>query len=77
MVFCYQNCSDLYCEKKLFLWLRKIFDITITIYLNSDRSEQYLKLIFFNLQGAYHIELVQTKWLWGVEGSIILLNYGA
>ena len=25
---------------------------------------------------VYHIELVQTKWLWGVEGSIILLNYG-
>ena len=26
---------------------------------------------------VYHIELVVTKWLWGVEGSIILLNYGA
>ena len=27
--------------------------------------------------GVYHIALVQTKWLCGVEGSIILLNYGA
>jgi hypothetical protein len=35
----------------------------------------YLKLK--NIYRVYHIELVQTKWLWGVEGSIILLNYGA
>ena len=26
---------------------------------------------------VYHIEMVVTKWLWGVEESIILLNYGA
>ena len=26
---------------------------------------------------VYHIEMDETKWLWGVEGSIILLNYGA
>ena len=25
---------------------------------------------------VYHIEMDETKWLWGVEGSIILLNYG-
>jgi hypothetical protein len=26
---------------------------------------------------VYHIELDETKWLGGVEESIILLNYGA
>ena len=26
---------------------------------------------------VYHIEMDETKWLWGVEGEIILLNYGA
>ena len=26
---------------------------------------------------VYHIEMDETKWLWGVEGSIILLNYGS
>ena len=26
---------------------------------------------------VYHIEMDETKWLWGVEGSIILLNHGA
>ena len=34
-----------YCEKKLFAWSRKIFkifEITRTIYLNSERSEQFL-----------------------------------
>ena len=27
MVFCFQNCSDLQCEKKMFKWLRKTFEI--------------------------------------------------
>ena len=26
---------------------------------------------------VYHIEMVETKWLWGLEESIILLNYDA
>ena len=26
---------------------------------------------------VYHIEIEETKWLGGVERSIILLNYGA
>ena len=26
---------------------------------------------------VYHIEMDETKWLWGIERSIILLNYGA
>ena len=26
---------------------------------------------------VYHIEMDKTKWLWGIERSIILLNYGA
>ena len=31
-----------YCEKKLFLWSRKTFEITRTIYSNSEKSEQFL-----------------------------------
>ena len=61
MVFCYQNCSDLLWEKivlvieKNFRSLRlkaenKIFEITWTIYSNSEMSEQYLVTeCFFNL----------------------------
>ena len=29
-----------------------------------------------SLYRVYHIEMDETKWLWGVEGPIILLNYG-
>ena len=48
MVFCYQNCSDLLWEKTFEIrsWrprIRKIFEITRTIYSNSERSEQVLK----------------------------------
>ena len=56
MVFCYQNCSDLLWEKncssdreKLFEirgWrprICKFFEITRTIYSNSERSEQFLE----------------------------------
>ena len=55
IVFCYQNCSDLLWEKIVLEWLRKtfdiwgwsprifnIFEITRTIYSNSERSEQFL-----------------------------------
>ena len=38
MVFCYQNCSDLLWEK-IVLVIEKIFEITRTIYSNSERSE--------------------------------------
>ena len=31
-----------YCEKKLFEWSRNNFEITRTIYSNSERSEQFL-----------------------------------
>ena len=53
-IFCYQNCSDLLWEKialvikKTFeIWgwrwrIFKIFEITRTIYSNSERSEQFL-----------------------------------
>ena len=56
MVFCYQNCSDLlWLKKKIEIrdWrprIRKIFEITRTIYSNSERSEQFLVTeCFFNL----------------------------
>ena len=62
MVFCYQNCSDLLWEKIVLLikknfWNSRlkaenlqIFEITRTIYSNSDRSEQFLvTTCFFNL----------------------------
>ena len=64
MVFCYQNCSDLSTVRKncssdreknfeiLGLQPRicKIFEITRTIYLNSERSEQFSGTeYFFNL----------------------------
>ena len=52
-----------YCEKKLFYWSRKtfeiwgrrprvwnLFEITRTIYSNSGSSEQFLTLIFFSHQ---------------------------
>ena len=47
MVFCYQNCSDLLWEKivlviKKNFWNCKIFEITRTIYSNSESSEQFL-----------------------------------
>ena len=32
---------------------------------------------FIQIYRVYHIEMVVTKWLWGVEESIILLNHGA
>ena len=48
LVFCYQNCSDLLWEK----WRPRIFknfEITRTIYSNSERSEQFLVAeCFFN-----------------------------
>ena len=62
MAFCYQNCSDLLWEKNVLViaktfeirgwWLRicKIFEITRTIYSNSEGSEQFLVTeCFFNL----------------------------
>ena len=49
MVFCYQNCSDLLWEK-IVLVIEKNFEITWTIYSNSERSEQFLVTEwFFNL----------------------------
>ena len=45
MVFCYQNCSDLLWEKNV-LVIKKIFckhyEITRTIYSNSEMPEQFL-----------------------------------
>ena len=62
MVFCYQNCSDLLWEKKVLVieknfeirgWRPRIyknFEITRTIYSNSERLEQFLVTeCFFNL----------------------------
>ena len=55
MVFCYQTCSDLLWEKIVLVieknfWnsrlkarIFKFFEITRTIYLNSERSAQFLK----------------------------------
>ena len=49
MVFCYQNCSDLLWEKIVPV-IEKIFEITRTIYSNSERSEQlFVTECFFNL----------------------------
>ena len=62
IVFCYQNCSDLLREKIVLVieknfWNSRlkaenlqIFEITRTIYSNSERSEQFLVTeCFFNL----------------------------
>ena len=62
MVFCCQNCSDLLWEKIVLViqktfeiqgWrprICKMFEITRTIYSNSERSEQFLVTeCFFNL----------------------------
>ena len=63
MVLCYQNCSDLLWEKKMFKLLRKkyeirgwrprickLFEISRTNYSNSERSEIFLVTkCFFNL----------------------------
>ena len=62
MVFCYQNCSDLLWQKIVLViektfeirgWrprICKIFEITRTIYSNSERPEQFLVTeCFFNL----------------------------
>ena len=62
IVFCYQNCSDLLWEKIVLVieknfWNSRlkgenfqIFEITRTIYSNSERSEQFLVTeCFFNL----------------------------
>ena len=49
MVFCHQNCSELLWEK-IVLVIEKIFEITRTIYSNSERSEQFLVTeCFFNI----------------------------
>ena len=43
MVFCYQNCSDLLWEKIVpAIENLQNFEITRTIYSNSERSEQFL-----------------------------------
>ena len=45
MVFCYQNCSDLLWEKIVLVIKKnffKIFEITRTIYSNSEWSEQFV-----------------------------------
>ena len=60
MLFCFQNCSDLLCEKNVLVIQKKIVkfeaegqefakncEITRTIYSNSERSEQFLKQMFF------------------------------
>ena len=52
LVFCFQNCSDLWWEKKIEIrgWrpkLCKMFEITRTIQSNSERSEQSLKRKYF------------------------------
>ena len=63
MVFCYQNCSDLLWEEIVLVIAKKTFEIqgwrprtcknfeiTRTIYSNSERSEQFLVTeCFFNL----------------------------
>ena len=72
MVFCYQNCSELLWEK-MFLWLRKtfeirswrlrifkIFEITGTIYSNSERSEQFLVTECFFLTCSWRF-LISNK----------------
>ena len=40
------------------------------------KENQYNQDIPTNFR-VYHIEMDETKWLWWIEGSIILLNYGA
>ena len=46
LVFCYHNCSDLLWEKNV-LGIEKNFEITRTIYSNSERSEPFLVTEFF------------------------------
>ena len=73
MVFCYQNCSNLLWERIVLviekkieiwgwmpLWIFKIFGITRTICLNSERSEQFLVTeCFFIL----FLEVSQIWWI--------------
>ena len=39
-------------------------------------SKTWFFILFIRYR-VYHIEMDETKWLWGIEGPIILLNYGA
>ena len=59
------------------IFLRKY---TIIIRYHVSKSEYLTEIYptFFChfLYRVYHNEMVETKWLWGVEGSITLLNYG-
>ena len=81
MVFCYQNCSDLLWEKIVLVieknfeirgWrprICKIFEITRTIYSNSERSEQFLVTeCFFNL----FLEVFQMYIRKGLRNGILL-----
>ena len=52
-------------------WLGGKFHVQQVVHMLCELSKLYITY------RVYHIELVKTKWLWGVEGSIILLNYGA
>ena len=63
MAFCYQNYSDLPWEK-IVLMIEKFFEITRTIYSNSERSEQFLVTEwFFNLfLEVSHTYLVNSNW---------------
>ena len=76
IVFCYQNCSDLLWEKIVLVieknfWISrlrifKIFEITRTIYSNSERSEQFLVTeCFFNLFWRFRtmqIQIGKNNW---------------
>ena len=79
MVFCYLNCSDLL-EQALLFWLRKyyeiwgwrprickIFEITSTIFSNSERSEEYLVTECFftsSWKSLIYIWWIRTIQIW-------------
>ena len=87
MVFCYQNCSDLLWEKivlvieKNFRSSRlkaenKIFEITWTIYSNSERSEQFLVTeCFFNLFLIYFMVKIVAKNFDKIKKPSFLLGF--
>ena len=72
MVFCYQNCSDLLwekivlvIEKKIWGWRPrtcKFFEITRTIYSNSERSEIFLITeCFFSCSRRFIISTLDSR----------------
>ena len=88
MVFCYQNCSELLWEKIVLVieksfeirgWRPRIcknFEISRTIYSNSERSEQFLVTeCFFNLFLIYFMVKIVAKNFDKIKKPSFLLGF--